>query len=280
MITKLVNPDINDKIGDMACGTGGFLVSAYQHILEKYTPKEHIEYDEQGNVHSLTGANLTDDKHWKKLRTNTFFGYDNDQTMVKIALMNLMLHGITEPHIKEEDTLSENYEESAEKFTVLLENPPFKGTIDSSLIHKDLKLLNTKKTELLFVKKSLDLLEVGGRLGIILPDGVLFGSSKAHKALREEIIEENTLDAVISLPSGVFKPYAGVSTAILIIKKGGETSKTWFYNMTSDGYSLDDKRNFIDGKGDITDIVENFLEKDEGRTGKCFFVESQERQRL
>jgi type I restriction enzyme M protein len=188
--------------------------------------------------------------------------------------MNMMLHGIRAPRIKQMDTLSKGFKEY-ERYTVVLANPPFTGSIDESDINDSLTI-GTKKTELLFVERMMQLLSNGGRCGVIVPDGVLFGSSKAHKKLRQLLLEKCQLEGIVSMPSGVFRPYAGVSTAVLIFTKGGSTERVWFYNMEKDGYSLDDKRNFIDGKGDIPDIIERYKERREesptDRKGKCFFV--------
>ena len=274
MIVALVDPDIGDRICDPACGTAGFLVNAYEHILRKYTSTDAIEQDEEGAFHNLTGDKIVEKKHWGLLWNETFYGYDFDSTMVRISLMNMMLHGIRGPKIQQVDTLSKGFTEW-EKYTVVLANPPFKGSIDVSDIN-DRLTLGTKKTELLFVERMMQLLSNGGRCGVIVPDGVLFGSSKAHKQLRQLLLEKCQLEGIVSMPSGVFRPYAGVSTAVLIFTKGGRTEQVWFYNMEKDGYSLDDKRNFIDGKGDIPDIIERYKKRREesptDRKGKCFFV--------
>lgn len=274
MIVELVDPDINDRICDPACGTGGFLFSAYKHILRKYTPKDMIEYDVEGDCHNLMGGYITEQEHWNKLHNDTFYGFDFDSTMVRIGLMNMVLHGIKSPHISLTDTLSNLYTEE-DRYNVILANPPFKGSIDKDDINDKLTL-NTKKTELLFVENMIRLLEMGGKCGVIVPDGVLFGSSKAHKDLRKMLLEKCQLEGIVSMPSGVFKPYAGVSTAVLIFTKGGNTEKVWFYDMDADGYSLDDKRTPIDMKGDIPDIIERFrnrkTENLEDRKGKCFYV--------
>jgi type I restriction enzyme M protein len=192
--------------------------------------------------------------------------------------MNMVLHGIRAPHIEAIDTLSNQYS-GEEKFTVILANPPFKGSIDKNDINDKLTL-GTTKTELLFVEKMYRMLEIGGKCGVIVPDGVLFGSSNAHKELRKLLLEKCQLEGIVSMPSGVFKPYAGVSTAVLIFTKGGNTEKVWFYNMEADGYSLDDKRNPLDRKGDIPDIIERFRkrreEKPVDRKEKCFYVPAEE----
>jgi type I restriction enzyme M protein len=278
MIVSLVNPDIGDKICDPACGTAGFLINAYEHILKKYTSPDILKVDETGELHNLVGDKITENKHWKILWEDTFIGYDFDTTMVRISLMNMILHGIKLPKIDYKDTLSKRYEER-KKYDVILANPPFKGSIDKNDINDNLTL-KTTRTELLFVEQMLNLLVTGGKCGVIVPQGVLFGSSSAHIKLRKTLLETCQLDAVVSMPSGVFKPYAGVSTGIIIFTKGGKTEKVWFYDMQKDGYSLDDKRTFIDGKGDIPDIIERFEnrleEKNDNRKNESFFVPYQE----
>lgn len=274
MMVELVDPDINDRICDPACGTGGFLFSAYKYVLRKYTSLDLIEQDQEGEYHNLIGDNITEHEHWDKLHSDTFYGFDFDSTMVRIGLMNMVLHGIKYPHIQLVDTLSTLYTEE-NRYTVILANPPFKGSIDKDDINDKLKL-GTKKTELLFVENMIRLLEIGGKCGVIVPDGVLFGSSNAHKNLRKMLLEKCQLEGIVSMPSGVFKPYAGVSTAVLVFTKGGNTEKVWFYNMEADGYSLDDKRNPIDMRGDIPDIIEKFgnrkTEDFVDRKGKCFYI--------
>ena len=206
-----------------------------------------------------------------------FYGNDMDRTMLRIGAMNMLLHGVENPNISYRDSLSEQNTD-VEKYSLVLANPPFKGSLDYEAVSADLlKVTKTKKTELLFLALFLRILKKGGRAAVIVPDGVLFGSSKAHKQIRKEIIENNKLDAVISMPSGVFKPYAGVSTAILIFTKTGssDTDKVWFYDMKADGLSLDDKRQEI-ADNDIPDIIERFnhldAETDRKRTDQSFFV--------
>lgn len=278
MMVELVDPDINDRICDPACGTAGFLVNSYEYILRKYTSPNMLTVDEGGEYRNLIGDHITEPQHWEKLWNDTFYGFDFDSTMARISLMNLMLHGIKTPHIRLMDTLSKRYSEE-ERYTLVLANPPFKGSIDKSDINDSLTL-RTTKTELLFVERMSRLLMIGGKCGVIVPYGVLFGSSNAHKNLRKMLLENCQLEGVISMPSGVFKPYAGVSTAVLVFVKGGSTNKVWFYDMKADGYSLDDKRTFIDGKGDIPDIIERFRKRKEedpqDRKGKCFFVPVEE----
>lgn len=274
MIVELVDPKINDLICDPACGTAGFLINAYEYILRKNTSSGLIEQDEEGEYYNLIGDEIADQKHWDMLWNDTFFGFDFDSSMIRISLMNMILHGIKAPNIEQKDTLSKLYIEN-DKYTVVLANPPFKGSIDKSDISDDLKT-KTTKTELLFVERMYHLLQIGGKCGVVVPEGLLFGSSRAHVALRKILLEKCQLEAVISMPSGVFKPYAGVSTTVLIFTKGGKTDRIWFYKMESDGYSLDDKRNFIDGKGDIPEIISNFRKREKedllNRKSNCFYV--------
>lgn len=262
MMVELVAPTPDDLICDPACGTAGFLVSAAEYIRKHY---EDTMTDEQ----------------WENFSNKTFTGYDTDHTMLRISAMNLMLHSITNPDVDYKDSVSKQNNVSG-KYTVCLANPPFKGTVDAESINDNLKAVtNTKKTELLFLALFLRLLQKGGRCACIVPDGVLFGSSKAHKAIRQELIENHQLKAVISMPSGVFKPYAGVSTAVLVFVKtdAGGTDNVWFYDMKADGFSLDDKRSEI-AENDIPDIIARFHnldgEKDRERTEQSFFVPKQE----
>ncbi len=264
MMVELMDPKPDDIICDPACGTSGFLVSAGTYLKEKY--KEEIFFDKNKKDHYMNSM---------------FYGYDMDRTMLRIGAMNMMTHGIENPYIEYRDSLSDQNSDQ-DKFSLILANPPFKGSLDyESVTPNLLKVCKTKKTELLFLALFLRMLTIGGRCACIVPDGVLFGSSKAHKDIRRQLIEENRLEAVISMPSGVFKPYAGVSTGILIFTKTGHggTDKVWFYDMEADGYSLDDKRNPIKGN-DIPDIIERFhnLEKeaDRARTEKSFFVSKDE----
>lgn len=277
MICSLVDPKLGEEICDPASGTGGFLLGAYQHILTQHTSDQYLDKDKNGIMRGLLGDKLTDERQWKVLREKTFFGYDFDTTMVRIGLMNLMLHGIDHPNINYMDTLSKKYDEN-NKYDVVLANPPFKGSIDKSDINEDLSL-DTTKTELLFVNRIINMLRIGGRAGVIVPDGVLFGSSNAHKNLRKMLIEECELQGVISMPSGVFKPYAGVSTAVLIFVKGGSTEHIWFYDMEADGYSLDDKRSKI-SENDIPEVISKWntrnLQTDIDRKQKAFFVPRKE----
>jgi type I restriction enzyme M protein len=263
MIVELVDPGVNDRICDPECGTAGFLFTVYRYILRKYTSSDMVKEDEEGDWHNLIGNCITEQEAWDKLHQDIFYGFDFDSTMVRIALMNMVLHGIKAPHIESTDALSNQY--SGEKeFTVILANPPFKGSIDKNDINERLTL-NTIKTKLLFVETMYGLLEIGGKCGVIVPDSVLFGISNAHKNLRKLLLEKCQLEGIISMPSGVFKLYAGVSTAVLIFTKGGRTGKVWFYDMEADGYFLDDKRTPTDLKGDVPDIIERFRKRREGK---------------
>ena len=260
MMVELMQPKPDDVICDPACGTSGFLVTASEYLKEKH--KEEIFFNKRKKDHYMN---------------HMFFGYDMDRTMLRIGAMNMMTHGVESPFIEYRDSLSDQNQDK-EKHTLILANPPFKGSLDADTVSTDLlKVCKTKKTELLFLTLFLRMLKMGGRCACIVPDGVLFGSSTAHKAIRQEIVEKNRLEAVISMPSGVFKPYAGVSTAILVFTKTGHggTDKVWFYDMKADGFSLDDKRSPI-SENDIPDIIARFhnLAGEEGRerTEQSFFV--------
>ena len=264
MMVQLMQPTPEDVICDPACGTSGFLITTAEY-LKKYR-KEDIFFNKQKKDHFMN---------------HMFFGYDMDRTMLRIGAMNMMTHGIESPYIEYRDSLSDQNQDKG-KYSLILANPPFKGSLDYDSVSADLlKVCKTKKTELLFIALFLRMLRVGGRCACIVPDGVLFGSSKAHQAIRKSLIEDNRLEAVISMPSGVFKPYAGVSTGILIFTKTGHggTDKVWFYDMQTDGLSLDDKRTPI-AQNDIPDIIERFRnrekEADRERTEKSFFVEKSE----
>ena len=260
MMVELMQPRPDDVICDPACGTSGFLVSAGEYLKEHH--KEEIFFNKQKKDHYMN---------------HMFYGYDMDRTMLRIGAMNMMTHGIDNPFIEYRDSLSEQNTDR-EKYSLILANPPFKGSLDADTVSADLlKICKTKKTELLFLALFLWMLKVGGRGAVIVPDGVLFGSSTAHKAICKELVEGNRLEAVISMPSGVFKPYAGVSTGILIFTKTGHggTDKVWFYDMRSDGFSLDDKRTPV-VENDIPDIIARFHDlKNEARrqrTEQSFFV--------
>jgi len=253
LMVKMIDPRPMERIGDLAAGTCGFLVNAYQHILETHTDPDILDYDERGWPHNLIGEQLTAPQR-RFLQEHAFRGYDNDSglTMHRIGSMNLMLHGIEQPRFFYMDTLSKEFAE-AQEYDVILMNPPFKGAVDKDDVSDTLPH-NTIKSELLFVHLILRALDMGGRCAVIVPDGVLFGSSRAHVALRKKLIEENRLDGVVSMPGGVFKPYAGVSTAVLLFTKGATTDHIWFYDMAHDGFSLDDKRQPVP-ENDIPDIL-------------------------
>ena len=262
MMVELLQPTPDDIICDPACGTAGFLVSASEYIRRNY-------------------ENEMTPKQWEHFAGPAFTGFDTDYTMLRISAMNLMLHSISHPEINYKDSVSKQ-NQITEQFTMCLANPPFKGSIDAESINDNLKAVtNTKKTELLFVALFLRMLKKGGQCACIVPDGVLFGASKAHKAIRKELVENHQLRAVISMPSGVFKPYAGVSTAILIFTKTGHggTDKVWFYDMKADGFSLDDKRTAIE-ENDIPDITRRFrnlqAEESRERTEQSFLVPKDE----
>lgn len=249
LMVELLDPKPTETVGDPACGTAGFLVGTMEYLRRQYSSPELVENLEDGSK-SYPGDRL--EPYRGHIQNGLFHGFDFDVTMLRIAAMNLMLHGVENPDIHYQDTLSkqfpEKFRQQAESsFDVILANPPFKGSLDEEDVHPSLlKKVKTKKTELLFIVLILRMLKNGGRSATIVPDGVLFGSSKAHMALRQHLIDENQLEAVISLPSGVFKPYAGVSTAILIFTKGGQTSDVLFFDVQADGFSLDDKRQDIE----------------------------------
>lgn len=265
MMVKMVEPQITDTVADPACGTGGFLILAGEHIRKNY--ERELRLDKKARKH---------------YQSEMFTGYDTDQTMLRITAMNTILHNMDEANIAFHDSLSKDNPDT-EKYSVILANPPFKGSLDHEAVSPSLiSVTNTKKTELLFLALFIRMLQIGGRCACIVPDGVLFGTSTAHKSIRKELIENNRLQAVISMPSGVFKPYAGVSTAILVFTKTGKggTDNVWFYDMQSDGYSLDDKRTDLGTGGDIEDIIARFknldAEADRERTNQSFLVPKQE----
>ena len=264
MMVELMQPKPSDTICDPACGTSGFLVAASDYLKENC--KNEVFFNRQNKEHYMN---------------HMFHGFDMDRTMLRIGAMNMMTHGVDNPFIEYRDSLSDQNPDRA-KYSLILANPPFKGSLDYDIVSADLlKVCKTKKTELLFLALFLRMLKVGGRCACIVPDGVLFGSSTAHKAIRRELVDGNRLEAVISMPSGVFKPYAGVSTAILIFTKTGHggTDKVWFYDMKADGFSLDDKRSPV-ADNDIPDIITRFrhldAEADRQRTEQSFLVSKQE----
>ncbi|MGC0143921.1 type I restriction-modification system subunit M [Pseudactinotalea sp. Z1732] len=261
LMVAMMAPTPEDEICDPACGTAGFLVSASEHIREHHP------------------SALTNAKQREHFHRSMFHGYDFDSTMLRIGSMNMLLHGIESPDIRYRDSLSEGAAADAQQYSLVLANPPFAGSLDYESTSKDLlRVVKTKKTELLFLALFLRLLKPGGRAAVIVPDGVLFGSSNAHKDLRRTLVEEQKLDAVVKLPSGVFKPYAGVSTAILCFTKtdSGGTDDVWFYDVTADGFSLDDKRNPIEAN-DLPDVLTRWqqratTERDRARTDSSFSV--------
>ena len=283
LMVEMMDPKLEarETVADPACGTAGFLVETMHYLQKKYTSPEGIHQIDGENVYS---GDLME-PYREHIQNGLLHGFDFDVTMLRIAAMNLLLHGIDSPDIHYQDTMSGSFSERFPKqardaFDVILANPPFKGSldfedVDSSLLSK----VKTKKTELLFVVRILQMLKNGGRSATIVPDGVLFGASKAHVALRQMLIDQNQLEAIISLPSGVFRPYAGVSTAILVFTKGGRTDHVFFYDVQDDGFSLDDKRNQLYDTtfaGDLPDVLERWRErdpqKDTKRTTKAFFV--------
>ena len=281
-MVEMLDPKADETIADPACGTAGFLVGAAEYLLEKYTSPGGVVVEEGQKIYS--GDLLSEAERMHRQR-GMFHGFDFDVTMLRIAAMNLVLHGIEEPDIHYQDTLSTTFPErfrrqSQDAFDVVLANPPFKGSLDYSDVQPALLArVKTKKTELLFVALILRMLRLGGRSATIVPDGVLFGSSNAHQALRKILIEENQLDAVISLPAGVFKPYAGVSTAIIVFTKGGRTNEVFFYDIEADGFSLDDKRDPTD-TNDLPAALECWKKRDpkrhKDRARKAFFVSAKE----
>lgn len=264
MMVELMDPKPGETICDPACGTCGFLVGASDYLRERY--RNEILMNKENREHYMN---------------HMFYGFDMDRTMLRIGAMNMMTHGVESPFIEYRDSLSDQNIDN-DKYSLILANPPFKGSLDADSVSSDLlKVTKTKKTELLFLALFLRTLKVGGRCACIVPDGVLFGSSNAHKQIRKTLIENNRLEAVISMPSGVFKPYAGVSTGILIFTKTGHggTDKVWFYDMKADGYSLDDKRTVVK-ENDIPDIIDRFnnldKEVERKRTEQSFFVDKEE----
>lgn len=277
-MVELLDPEPTETIGDPACGTGGFLVGAMEYLAEKFTSPDGVIVNEDGSK-TFSGDLL--DPHRTHIRKGMFHGFDFDATMLRIASMNLLLHGVEAPDIHYQDTLSSSFPDhfpshAKDSLNVILANPPFKGSLDAEDVHSSLLAkVKTKKTELLFLVLILRMLKLGGRSATIVPDGVLFGSSTAHVALRQMLLDENQLEAVISLPSGVFKPYAGVSTAILVFTKGGKTDNVFFYDVQADGFSLDDKRDPVKDN-DLPEALVRWKSrdpaKDTDRTAKAFFV--------
>ena len=287
MMVEMLDPKKTETVCDPSCGTGGFLVGVMEHILRENTSPEMITrgLDVNGKpFENYVGDELLPED-WDHIRGQMFNGFDFDATMLRIAAMNLTLHGVDDPGIHYQDTLSNGFPEkfptkATEGYDIVLANPPFKGSLDFEDVHSGLlRAVKTRKTELLFLVLILRMLKRGGRSATIVPDGVLFGSSTAHVALRRLLLDENQLEAVISLPSGVFKPYAGVSTGILVFTKGGRTDDVFFYDVEADGFSLDDKRDPIEAD-DLPECLAAWQNRDAGRdtdrTQKAFFVSAQE----
>ena len=248
LMVDMTAPAPKDVICDPACGTAGFLIATSKYLVEHHSD----------TIYKDAAAR-------RRFNEGTFHGHDFDNTMLRIGSMNMLLHGVENPDIRYRDSLAESDEDDTEKYSLILANPPFAGSLDYESTAKDLQqIVKTKKTELLFLALFLRLLQTGGRAAVIVPDGVLFGSSKAHKALRKILVEDQKLDAIVSMPSGVFKPYAGVSTAILLFTKtnSGGTDNVWFYDMQADGYSLDDKRTPQPDKSDLADILARWQKRD------------------
>ncbi|MFT7681215.1 MAG: type I restriction enzyme M protein [Moritella dasanensis] len=291
LLAELVQPKLGQSICDPACGTGGFLLGGYQYVVTQLALKTGVKDlvpDEDGFIRTSVASTLSENT--QAILDSSLFGYDIDGTMVRLGLMNLMMHGIKEPQIDYKDTLSKSFTEEA-CYDIIMANPPFTGSVDKGDINEDLKA--GTKSELLFLENIYRLLKVGGTAGVIIPQGVLFSSGKAFQYVRKMLIERCDLKAVITMPSGVFKPYAGVSTAILLFTKvwgfkdkvdKPATESVWFYDMADDGYTLDDRRNKKNGIGDLQDIVTKYLsrydEKSEikewDRTQKYFAVSREE----
>ncbi|WP_068493057.1 type I restriction-modification system subunit M [Pseudoclavibacter helvolus] len=264
-MVAMTDPKPGDEICDPACGTAGFLVAASEHVRDQHP------------------SALTDARQRHHFHNSMFHGYDFDSTMLRIGSMNMLLHGVEAPDIRYRDSLSEGASGETETYSLILANPPFAGSLDYEATSKDLqRVVKTKKTELLFLALFLKLLKPGGRAAVIVPDGVLFGSSKAHKDMRRMLVEDQKLDAIVKLPSGVFRPYAGVSTAIVFFTKtdSGGTDDVWFYDVRADGFSLDDKRNPVEAN-DLPDLVARWGKRDadereRARVDHSFFVPKDE----
>ena len=291
---EIMDPQPWDTICDPSCGTAGFLARTMEYLNRKHSSPDAIWQDEEGNPH-YPGDLL--EPYREHINEDMFWGFDFDSTMLRVSSMNMMLHGVNGSNIVYQDTLNKSIRDNFPKqeencFDVILANPPFKGSLDETNTNPELlSMVKTKKTELLFVAHILRSLKLGGRAAVIVPDGVLFGSSKAHQQLRQQLVDNNQLEGIISLPSGVFKPYAGVSTAILLFTKGGNTERVWFYDLQADGYSLDDKRTPLKGEGanDLPDAIgqwkayrqlvldnapaEQILEQFGDKTQKAFVVD-------
>ena len=282
LMVRMLDPKPEETVADPACGTAGFLVNAMEHLLETHSSEEGTDIQEitgpdgkPQKAATYMGDLLTQEQ-WNHIKTNMFHGFDFDNTMLRIAAMNLYMHGVEDPDIHYQDTLAQSFAERFPKkeqnaFDVILANPPFKGSLDEDTINPPiLRAVKTKKTELLFIAQILRMLKIGGRSATVVPQGVLFGSSGAHQALRKLLIDDNQLEAVVNLPSGVFRPYAGVATAVLVFTKGGQTDHVWFYDVQDDGFSLDDKRDRLydsDFAGDMPKVLEAWRQRDKAMAG-------------
>ncbi len=281
-MVEMLSPEPTHIVGDPACGTAGFLVKTLEFLRKTHTSPDMVYNGEDGKPVYI-GDKLT--PYQEHINTHMFRGFDFDVTMLRVSAMNMMLHGVEGQCIFFQDTLSEGFKQNypvevKDHFDIILANPPFKGNIDTDDIAQELtRKVKSSKTELLFLVRMLEMLKLGGRCAVIVPDGVLFGASKAHVALRSFLLDENQLDGVISLPSGVFKPYAGVSTAILLFTKGGKSKDVFFFDVQADGYSLDDKRNKIDAD-DLPELLNAWKNRDAAkmtdRKSKAFFVNAEE----
>jgi type I restriction enzyme M protein len=251
----LADPKPSDLILDPACGTAGFLIEAYKYILRTNTSKEELK---DGNEN---GDELTPAQH-EFLKTKAINGFDNDADMIKVAIMNLYLHDLSQSNVINFDPLTLP-ETKKQKYDLILANPPFSGNINQDSIQEDIGI-STTKTELLFLKYMYDHLAEGGRCTVVVPEGILFGSTGAHKKIRELLMDTCKINAIVSLPSGVFKPYAGVKTAIIFYTKGGKTDKVWFYEVEGDGFTLDDKRHPDPTNNNLKDLLSSYKKKMEG----------------
>lgn len=252
-IVDMVDPRIGESIYDPACGTGGFLLVALEHIKTKSSSPELIKKE---NGHLRGPGDKLNDTQWEFLNTRALNGNDNDARMLRFAIMNMLLHSIESSHIWYKDSLVRGFEEDDAEYDVILSNPPFAGSIDKARIKESLPVI-AKKTEILFLGYMIKSLKEGGRCGVVVPEGLLFGTTTAHKKLREMLLDKCNMEAVVSLPSGCFKPYSGVKCSILVFRKGNPTKDVWFYEVTADGYSLDDKRDPVE-QNDIPDLMEQW----------------------
>jgi type I restriction enzyme M protein len=282
LMVAMIDLRPDETLCDPACGTAGFLARGMEYLNRTHTSAEALYQDEEG--HDVHVGDLLE-PYRDHIRRNMFWGFDFDTTMLRLSSMNMLLHGVSHANIHYQDSLNKNINEHWPRqeqnyFDVVLANPPFKGSLDETSTHPEiLRIVKTKKTELLFIAHILRMLKLGGRSATIVPDGVLFGSSNAHQALRRHLLDDNQLEGIVSLPSGVFKPYAGVSTGILIFTKGGRTEQVWFYDVKADGYSLDDKRNPV-AANDLPGVLQQWRRRESAgsgdRTAACFAVPADE----